>query len=100
MKGYRGKVFLVVAVVLMLQWVLGFGAGSLSMLFSASESVTRKLMVAVFTDFAQILFTPLGIIANILLYYDFRIRKEGFDLEMLSRALAGSPETAAAASTI
>jgi uncharacterized membrane protein len=98
-KGYRGKVFSVVAVVLLLQWVLGFGAGSLSMLFSASESVTRKLMVAVFSDFAQILFTPLGIIANILLYYDFRIRKEGFDLEMLSRALAGSPEMAAAAAS-
>jgi hypothetical protein len=37
--------------------------------------------------------TPLGIIADILLYYDFRIRKEGFDLEMLSRALDATPET-------
>src|ERR1043166_5360135 len=64
-KGYRGKVFSVVAVVLLLQWVLCFGAGSLSMLFSESGSVTRNLMVAIFTDFTQILFTPLGIIANI-----------------------------------
>src|ERR1043166_363820 len=97
-KGYRGKVFLVVAVVLVLQWVLGFGAGSLSVMFRESGSATRNLMVAIFTDFTEILFTPLGIIANILLYYDFRIRKEGFDLEMLSRALAVRPETAASVS--
>ncbi len=34
-----------------------------------------------------IVFYPVGTIAITLLYYDLRIRKEGFDLEMLSRAI-------------
>jgi hypothetical protein len=38
--------------------------------------------------------TPLAIIADILLYYDFRIRKEGFDLEMLNSSLAASAQSA------
>jgi len=48
----------------------------------------------------SIFLTPLGIIATILLYYDMRIRKEGFDLEMLSRAFTTNPEPAAAAPTL
>jgi len=41
-----------------------------------------------------ILLSPVSAIAVTLLYYDFRIRKEGFDLEMLSRSVGG-PATGA-----
>ena len=37
---------------------------------------------------------PIGAAASILLYYDLRIRKEGFDLDMLAQSLG--LETAAA----
>ena len=35
----------------------------------------------------QILIVPIGAIAYILLYYDLRIRKEGFDLQMLANSI-------------
>jgi hypothetical protein len=41
----------------------------------------------------QILATPIGASAFILLYYDLRIRKEGFDLEMLARSMSSDTET-------
>jgi hypothetical protein len=47
----------------------------------------------------SIFLTPLGIVATILLYYDMRIRKEGFDLEMLSRAITPNAESVAAVPT-
>ncbi len=39
---------------------------------------------------AQCIATPIQIIAFVLLYYDVRVRKEGFDLEMLAANL-GEP---------
>jgi len=39
------------------------------------------------TGIAQALASPIGLVASILLYYDSRIRKEGFDLEVLAREL-------------
>lgn len=39
------------------------------------------------TGIAEALASPIGLVANILLYYDSRIRKEGFDLEVLAREL-------------
>ena len=35
----------------------------------------------------QLILAPVGSIAIVLMYYDLRIRKEGFDLEMLARSL-------------
>jgi len=34
---------------------------------------------------------PIGTIAMILFYYDIRIRKEGFDLQVLAAALGAQP---------
>ena len=34
---------------------------------------------------------PLLAVVSTLLYYDLRIRKEGFDLEIMSRELGGVP---------
>lgn len=36
---------------------------------------------------AQSVALPIGVVASILLYYDSRVRKEGFDLEVLAREL-------------
>jgi hypothetical protein len=92
-KSHRGKVFIVLVVVNVLQWLASFGVGSLSELVFDLESVSGSLMHAALGDVISIFLTPLAVIADILLYYDFRIRKEGFDLEMLSRSLAATQST-------
>jgi len=92
-KDNRWKVFAVLLIVSALQWLLGFGVGSLSRLFLTLESGSGSLMRWTLENVAMIFLTPLGIIADILLYYDFRIRKEGFDLEMLSRAFELVPQS-------
>jgi hypothetical protein len=96
-KGNRGKVFIVLFVITVIQGLVNAGVVGLSALFLDHQSPSGRLIDAALTDIAQIVLTPLIIIADILLYYDLRIRKEGFDLEMLSRDLAAIPETAGAA---
>ena len=92
-KDNRWKVFAVLLIVSALQWLLGFGVASLSRLFLTLESGSGSLMRWTLENVTTIFLTPLGIIADILLYYDFRIRKEGFDLEMLSRAFELVPQS-------
>jgi hypothetical protein len=40
---------------------------------------------------ATVLVTPFGMLVVVLLYFDLRIRKEGFDIEMMARELATEP---------
>lgn len=55
---------------------------------------TRWYVSNALTSVATLLVTPYFSIAWVLLYYDLRIRKEAFDLELLARSLAGrSPDT-------
>jgi hypothetical protein len=58
------------------------------------------LLNSAIINLVSIFLTPLGIVATILLYYDMRIRKEGFDLEMLSRAITDNTESLAVAPTL
>lgn len=89
-KGNRGKVFVVMLVIIVTQLLLS-GAGELFISFIfESTSNSGMAMSRIVGGVAGMLTYPLQAIAVTLLYYDFRIRKEGFDLEMLSRAL-GNP---------
>ncbi len=86
-KGNRGKVFVVLFVFVVMQvllatagnWIAGMGFGAGSNLARAIQSIIGNVVA--------IVVSPLQTIAITLLYYDFRIRKEGFDLEMLSQAI-------------
>ena len=53
-------------------------------------SAAHTMVTGLFEIAGTILATPISAVAFILLYYDLRIRKEGFDLEMLSQTLGGS----------
>jgi hypothetical protein len=68
----------------------------LIVLFVASgetESVVTWLIGGVVVGFSGALVLPITLVSVILLYYDSRIRKEGFDLETLARELGrGAPE--------
>ena len=87
-KGHRGKVAVTLFVAVLLLFVPSIGLGALMGLFEAligpdSAFLTSLLFNAVF----QILLYPYVYSAATVLYYDLRVRKEGFDLEMLEAAL-------------
>ena len=97
-KGFRGKAFCILLIVNLLQVVLAGGVGVIAgMVFG--ESGGGPILKSALNNLLSIFLTPLGIIAAILLYYDMRIRKEGFDLEMLSRSFSTEPQNLAAAAT-
>ncbi len=89
--GNRGKVLAVILLAALLEvivslagdFILGFVAG---MVLPDTESV---LLIAqsVINIITGVLAAPISATAVILLYYDMRIRKEGFDLQMLAQTL-------------
>ena len=96
-KGLRRKVFNVGIMLVALNLVVVIASSIFVRLALDTPSVAGALAEIVAQNLVTMAFTPLGVIANILLYYDFRIRKEGFDLEMLSQAMATESEPSAAA---
>lgn len=87
-KGNRRKVFGVIFLLVILSWAWAAGSVLVSNL-AFGESRIGALVEVALQDGGNLLVTPLGVIAAILLYYDFRIRKEGFDLERLGQELEG-----------
>jgi len=84
-KGNLGKVFVVGLLVflLMMAITLPFGTvGALLPLVTPNKQ-TALLIGQLFETLGQLISTPVGAITSILLYYDLRIRKEGFDLQMM-----------------
>lgn len=98
-KGYRGKAFCILLVVNLLQLALMGGVGLIAGMLFSSETPGGSILASAVNNLLSIVFAPLGIIAAILLYYDMRIRKEGFDLEMLSQAMVSEPQGLAAQPT-
>jgi hypothetical protein len=88
-KGNRGRIFIILAVIFVLNMLLGAGGRSVVSMFFDATSSTAGAIRAIFSDVIQIVVSPLQTIAVTLMYYDLRIRKEGFDLEMLSQAIGG-----------
>ncbi len=94
--GNLGKVFGVSFIALIIAVIIGylfsflgtFIASRLGGLTEPGPVVVNQL----FSLAGQIAATPIAATATILLYYDLRIRKEGFDLEMLAQRL-GSRES-------
>jgi hypothetical protein len=88
-KGNRGRIFIILAVIFVLNLLLNAGGSSVASMFADATSRTAGVIRTIFSDVIQIVVTPLQTIAITLMYYDLRIRKEGFDLEMLSQAIGG-----------
>jgi hypothetical protein len=63
-------------------WALVALAGEQNMILA--QTLARSVNTLV-----QVLIQPIQIIGTILLYYDLRIRHEGFDIELLADAVAG-----------
>jgi hypothetical protein len=89
-KGNRGKVFVVLIVLFLLRTLLNSGANWVAAMSFSGGPNAGLLVQSIVADGINVLTSPLQTIAITLLYYDFRIRKEGFDLEMLSQAIGTS----------
>jgi membrane-anchored glycerophosphoryl diester phosphodiesterase (GDPDase) len=91
-KGHRWKVFwtMVVAVVLIYAVTLSAGviAGVISNLLGAAPLIAVVLATALGALLSLFVY-PFMYAAVTVLYYDLRVRKEGFDLEMLESQLEG-----------
>jgi hypothetical protein len=98
-RGLSWKVFgamiltglLVLAFMLVLQLVF-FG-----IFFATGGTLTPAfyVWVAAVTVVINVLTTPYTNLVVVLLYFDARIRKEGFDMEVMARELGGQPSTGA-----
>jgi hypothetical protein len=86
-KGNRGKVFLIFLVIVVIQVLVQIGIGLVSAIGFGPGNAS--VLTSIMENLVSLLLTPISAIAVTLLYYDFRIRKEGFDLEILSQSIAG-----------
>ncbi|MGQ0766418.1 MAG: YciC family protein [Gemmatimonadota bacterium] len=87
--GHKGRIFgaLIVAFVLVLLPALALGT-LVAMTTALTGSATAGLLVALLLQAVlSVLIYPFIYVVATLLYYDLRVRKEGYDLEMLESAL-------------
>ncbi len=91
--GFRWKILGVAVVVGILSYALVFGTTMVAGLAIAFLGNPAGLMTHIITQGitagATLLTAPLFSVAVVLLYYDLRIRKEGFDLVLLNQSLHG-----------
>jgi hypothetical protein len=81
-KGFRRKVLLVISIALAFLIVPTMVMGIVAVIASASAEPSLGVMVA--TSVLSIFIFPFIYVATVVLYYDIRVRKEGFDLELLA----------------
>ncbi len=90
-RGNRSKVLglllLVWLIGLVVGATLGFAGGFVAAPLAQMNDYVGSVVEDLFSMVAIVLTTPIGATATILLYYDLRIRKEGFDLEMLAERM-------------
>jgi hypothetical protein len=82
-KGFRGKALvtlLVTALLLLIPTMVAGILAGIAALFGASS----LLVVSVLGGVLQIFIYPFMYVALTVLYYDLRVRKEGFDLDLLA----------------
>jgi hypothetical protein len=84
-RGFRGKVFLTLVVAFLLLLVPSIALGGVEALMGGGGGVA--LVVVALEAILQILIYPFLYVVMTVLYYDLRVRKEGFDLELLASSL-------------
>lgn len=88
-RGSRLRVVGILLVVLVLIMIPFIGLGLLAAMLGLGGGTEgqQSILVLVLTYVVSILLTPWFYGVLTLLYYDFRVRREGFDLEMLAQQL-------------
>jgi hypothetical protein len=102
--GHRGRVFAIYFLFFVLSVVLSLGLEApLGVLVAVYHNNARDVLAivqiasVVIQYVSQLLVTPLLTIALSLMYYDERVRKEAFDIELMMRSLEGDQRPSAAA---
>jgi hypothetical protein len=97
-KDYAGQMFLLLLLVAILGWVVGMLIQFPSMFFTISAAMAKKqpsIGVQAYSYVAQfvsqVLVGPIGTISASLMYYNLRVRKEGFDIQHLMNSLGSVP---------
>lgn len=96
-KGFLGRIFLVFLLVFTLEMILFMVFGGVGAIFGITQQLNAPLWAKLnpFISFLiQMLITPLLTIALSLMVFDFKVRKEGFDVELLLRHDAADSATA------
>ena len=88
-KGERGKIFgaLMVAVILLFIPGIAIGAFAVASTSGDMSETSLQVLAQLIVSILQILVYPFFYALTTVLYYDMRVRKEGFDLEMLATTL-------------
>jgi hypothetical protein len=102
--GHRGRVFVIFVVFFLLtaivSGVLESPLGVIAVVYRNSTHQTLaiiQVLSVVMSYISQILVTPLLTIAFSLMYYDERVRKEAFDIELMMKGLEGDQGQSATA---
>jgi hypothetical protein len=104
-KGRRGRIFIIYILVALLTWVVAilFQAPFYSMLswkqiFRPAHATSLAVIVSAIGNLLSTsLVGPLLTIAFTLIYYDERVRREGFDLQLMISTLESQPSSASPA---
>jgi|CXWL01.1.fsa_nt_gi hypothetical protein len=81
-KGYRRKVLSVIGIAMLLLIVPAVAVGAIAAIATLNDPSGLPVLVA--TSVLGIFIYPFLYVATTVLYYDIRVRKEGFDLELLA----------------
>jgi hypothetical protein len=101
--GHRGRVFaiflLYFALLFALEFAIGAPIGAIAAIKGASPNPSSfPIIFVVLTSIVgfvvETLVTPILTISLSLMYYDERVRKEAFDIQLMMNALGGGPPTA------
>ena len=96
-RNFAGRAFLIYLLTLAMAFAvigaLQFPFGLLIALYARQREIVTILMVVmqVGSFFGNVLVAPISTIAFALFYYDLRVRKEAFDLQMMMQAIGGAP---------
>jgi len=106
-KGSKGRIFVIYLLILVLAWIVSallqlVFVGSLKII-ATNDVSTRSAILYALQSAAGFISTclvgPLATIAGTLIYYDQRVRKEGFDLQLMMATIEGGGQGAQIAAT-
>lgn len=91
-KGFRGKILLTMVVVFLMLVVPSVVIGAAWALIGRGTGAgpAESVPMVVLQSLLSILVYPFVYVVLTVLYYDIRVRKEGFDLELLASSVAGT----------
>jgi hypothetical protein len=100
-KGSRNRILTVYVLFVVLQFVIGLTLGlGMNAATSSLHSIRLAQAASALGSFvAGVITSPLATVAMSLVYYDERVRKEAFDLQLMMTALEGAQTNAAASAT-